>query len=108
MIIETYRGDGAREGAPITEPLLADDALLPRGIAEMDAHAQTFNQLTLEVVFRPGMRLGQLIEAQDPASPRPYRAKITGIQIQITEASIEMQLRLEQPRLDPSRLEQSR
>jgi hypothetical protein len=98
MILSVYRGDGLREGAPILEPLLSDEALLQRGVAEMDAHAHAFNQVELEVVFRPGLRLGQIVEATDPSSARPYRAKVTGIQISITEAAIEMRLNLEQPR----------
>jgi hypothetical protein len=44
------------------------------------------------------LRLGQLIEASDPANPVPYRAKITGIEIAVSEALIEMRLTLEQPR----------
>ena len=98
MILSVYRGDGLREGPPIIETLLSDEALLQRGVAEMDAHAHAFNQVELEVVFRPGLRLGQIVEATDPSSARPYRAKVTGIQISVIEAAIEMRLNLEQPR----------
>ena len=98
MIIEVYRQDGAREGSPIVEPLLADEVLIQRGTAEMDANAHAFNQIDMAVVFRPGFRLGQLIEATDPSTARPYRAKITGIQITVSEASIDANLTLEQPR----------
>lgn len=98
MIIEVYRGDGTRQGVPIIEPLLSDEALLQRGIAEMDAHAHAHHRVDLSVVFRPGCRLGQLIEASDPSSAAPYRAKITGISLTISEALIEAQLTLEQPR----------
>ncbi len=98
MILSVYRGDGLREGAPIVEPLLADDALIHRGLAEMDAHAHAFNQIEMEVVFRPGFRLGQIIEATDPSTARPYRAKVIGIQISVSEAAIDTTLNLEQPR----------
>ena len=98
MIIEVYRGDGAREGSPIVEPLLSDEALIHRGVAEMDANARACNQIEMSVVFRPGLRLGQIIEATDPSTARPYRAKVTGIQITVSEAAIETQLTLEQPR----------
>jgi len=98
MIIEVYRGLGARQGTPIIEPLLSDEALIQRGIAEMDAHAQAFNRVDMAVVFRPGLQLGQLIEASDPSSATPYRAKITGISITVSEALIETRLTLEQPR----------
>ena len=98
MIIEVYRGDGQRSGQPIVEPLLADDVLIARGTAEMDANAHAFNQIEMAVVFRPGFRLGQIIEATDPSTARPYRAKVTGIQITISEAAIDASLTLEQPR----------
>lgn len=98
MIIEVYRGDGAREGPPIVEPLLSDDALIHRGVAEMDAHAHALDHVEMTVVFRPGLRLGQIIEASDPARAAPYRAKITGIQITVSEAAIDARLTLERPR----------
>ncbi len=98
MIIEVYRGEGAREGTPVVEPLLSDDALIHRGLAEMDANAHAFNQIEMAVVFRPGVRLGQIVEATDPSTAAPYRAKVTGIQITVSEAAIDMQLNLEQPR----------
>ncbi len=98
MIIEVYRDDGMREGSPIVEPLLSDEALIHRGVAEMDASARAFNQIDLSVVFRPGLRLGQIIEATDPSTARPYRAKVTGIQITVSDAAIDTQITLEQPR----------
>ena len=98
MIVEVYRGDGLREGAPIVEPLLSDEALIHRGVAEMDAQVHPFNQIEMAVVFRPGFRLGQLVEATDPSTARPYRAKVTGIQITVSEAAIDTHLSLEQPR----------
>jgi hypothetical protein len=98
VILSVYRGDGAREGMPIVEPLLSDEALLHRGVAEMDAHAAPFNQVEMAVAFRPGLRLGQIVEATDPSAATPYRAKVTGIQITVTEASIDTTVTLEQPR----------
>lgn len=98
MIVEVYRGDGARTGAPIVEPLLSDDALIARGEAEMDANAHAFNRIDMDVVFRPGIRLGQIVEASDPSTAKAYRAKVTGIQITVSEAAIDTQINLEQPR----------
>lgn len=98
MIIEVYRDAGMQVGTPIVEPLLSDAALIQRGIAEMDAHAQAFNQIDMAVVFRPGFRLGQIVEAMDPSTARSYRAKVTGIQITVSAAAIETQLTLEAPR----------
>lgn len=98
MIVEVYRGNGLREGSPIVEPLLSDDVLIHRGVAEMDANAHSFNRVELAVVFRPGFRLGQIVEATDPSTASPYRAKVIGIQITVSEANIQTHLNLEQPR----------
>lgn len=98
MIIESYRGDGLREGTPIVEPLLSDEALLHRARAEMDANAHPFNRIEMAVVFRPGLRLGQIVQACDPSTAQPYRAKVTGLQITVTPTSIDVSLDLEQPR----------
>lgn len=97
-VIDVYRGDGLRSGSPIVETLLSDEALIQRGIAEMDANAHACNRVELAVIFRPGLRLGQIVEATDPSTALPYRAKVTGMEITVTEASIETRLTLEQPR----------
>ena len=64
----------------------------------MDANARACNRVEMSVVFRPGFRLGQIIEAADPSTAIPYRAKVTGIEITVSEALIETRLNLEQPR----------
>ncbi len=81
--IEVFRGPGDRTGAPITSPLLSDDMLIVRGRAEMNANAHAVTEHNGEIVFRPGMALGQLAEVPDISSAAPVRAKITGISISI-------------------------
>lgn len=83
MDIEVYRNAGDRSGAPITAPLLSDDMLIVRGRAEMNAHAHAVTEHTGEVIFRPGIRLGQLVESPDITSTNGVRSKITGISISI-------------------------
>jgi len=93
-----YRHGGLHEGAPLQVPLLSDAMLIERGRAVMDAQAQGCNRLDAAVVFRPGVRLGQLVEAIDPATAQPLRAKVIGMQITVGEAALALQLTLEQPR----------
>ena len=81
MIVECYRGAGQRPGEAIETPLLPDDMLVVRGTAAMDAQAHRINTVTIDLVPRPGSRLGQLIEYVDPASGLAVRGKITGIRI---------------------------
>jgi hypothetical protein len=86
MDIEVYRGAGDRTGSPIITPLLSDDMLIVRGRAEMNAnaHAHAVTEHSGEVIFRPGMRLGQLAESPDITSTSSIRSKITGISISIS------------------------
>lgn len=64
----------------------------------MDANAHAIDSVELTVVYQPGMRLGQIIEASDPVTPTPWRAKITGIHLAIDNTQIDMRLTLEKPR----------
>jgi hypothetical protein len=84
MDIEVYRGAGDRTGSPVVTPLLSDDMLIVRGRAEMNANAHAVTEHSGEVIFRPGMRLGQLAESPDITSARSIRSKITGISISIS------------------------
>jgi len=83
VIVEVYRGAGDRIGDPITVPLLSDAVLVTRGRAEMDAHAHQAMLVTLDIVPRPGVRLGQIIEAIDPTSATALRGKVTGVKIKV-------------------------
>lgn len=87
MIVECYRGAGMRQGDIINAPMLPDAMLVERGRAEMDANAHMVNIVTLDVVPRTGVRLGQLIEATDPTSALPLRGKVTGIKISVRAGS---------------------
>lgn len=84
MIVEVYRGTGDRTGQPIASPLLSDDMLIVRGRAEMNANAHAVTEHFGDVIFRQGMRLGQLVESPDITSADAIRAKITGISISIS------------------------
>lgn len=83
MAIEVYRGAGDHNGQPITAPLLSDDMLIVRGRAEMNAHAHRFVEHSGELMFRPGMRLGQLVQLPDPTTTNAVIAKVTGIVMSI-------------------------
>ena len=104
MDIEVYRGSGDRSGVPIVSPLLSDDMLIVRGRAEMNAYAHTVTEHSGEVIFRPGMRLGQLAHLPDITSTAGVRAKITGISIAISlsdganpSLTLDTQIKLRQP-----------
>jgi len=98
MMITAYRGDGLRVAPePITSALLSDAALIPRARAELDANAHALIELDLAIVPRVGLSLGQLIATTNPATMGAQIGKITGISIDISQASIATTLTVECP-----------
>ena len=78
--IVVIRGAGDRKGEDIISPLLwTIEAKLARGTAEMGAHAEPMQSVSLTIVYRPGLRLGQLVEVNDSIQGASWRGKITGI-----------------------------
>ena len=98
MIIEVYRDDGLRVGVPIVEPLLSDSALIHRGRAEMDQHAQPLNKHELDVFFRPGIRPGQLLSVEDLTTGGTIRGKVVGMSITLAKTNLTCSVTLEEPR----------
>lgn len=78
--IVVIRGAGDRKGSDITEPLLYSlEAKLARGTAEMDEHSEEQQVVDLTITYRPGVRMGQLVEVNDSIQGATWRGKITGI-----------------------------
>ena len=60
-----FRGAGDKDGGEIFNPLLSDvSAALQRGKFEIDFNTPTI-QNSLEVVYSPGLRLGQQVSVSD-------------------------------------------
>lgn len=97
MIIEGYRYSGDRIGDPVSEPMLSDNVLSTRCIAELNRNAHPFTDVSLDIKFRNNLRLGQLVSVDDPLRPEPYRGVIRGLSISIRDSSIETHLDLEVP-----------
>lgn len=74
-----------RDAGNISGPNIADALLAPlhakleRGRVEMDEHARPAKNVSLEIVFRPGLRLGHVVEVHDVLQGARYRGKITSI-----------------------------
>jgi hypothetical protein len=88
MNIEVYRGDGARRGADIQEPLLGTSlqAALARGRAELNAQAHRWQQVELLLPYRNDLALGDLLSVTDAyavESPT-WVGRVIGISHQIS------------------------
>jgi hypothetical protein len=85
--IIVLRAPGDKQGGQVIDPLLTQlEAALERGRNELDEHATLQQQVQLKVVFRPGLRLGQLCEVIDSLQGATWYGKIIGISHQISPA----------------------
>jgi hypothetical protein len=81
VTIEAIRGDGARDGGEILEPLLGDSlqAAIARGRAELDAAAHARDRLRLTLDYRPDLTLGQRIDIADPELGAVWQGEVVGL-----------------------------
>ena len=94
--IIVVRNAGDLQGEDIVDALLSTVPVqLARGQAELDAHSSTPQSVSLDVVFRTGLELGQLAEVHDAMQGTSYRGKITGISHRINNGAVTTLLDLE-------------
>ncbi len=99
VVVFRYLGD--KRGEDITEALLSTTpAKLERGRVEMDAHALPIQTVSMTIVYRAGIRLGQLVEVHDSTQGASWRGKITSIVHRITKAKHVTELTLARPTED--------
>lgn len=77
------RGAGDRRGEDIIEPLLGGSvpAALARGRNELDNQASSPQSVSVECVFRTGMRVGQHVRFYDFDSGEAWDGKITSLTV---------------------------
>lgn len=78
VVVIRYAGNIS--GPNVTDALLSTlTAKLERGRVEMDQHALPSRVVSLDIVYRPNLRLGQIVEVHDDLQGGMYRGKITSI-----------------------------
>ena len=102
--VVTIRYGGDRTGDDITDSLLSTDAAkVERGRAELDTNAQPMQDTSLGLVYRPGVRPGQLVEVHDGAQGESYRGKVTSVSYRVRGGSrpdVSLDVGLVRPRDD--------
>ena len=99
--VVVFRGAGDRKGQDIVEALLSDtSAKVERGRVEMDEHADPAQSVSMDIVYRPGVRLGQLVEVHDSTQGKSWRGKISGITHKIKRTSHVTELTISRPTED--------
>lgn len=92
------RGAGDVSGDEIVEALLYDTAArIERGRVEMDEHATVNQNVTLTILYRPGLRLGQLVEVGDSVQGAAWRGKIVGINHKYEQSSLVTTIDVKRP-----------
>lgn len=96
LFVVRYTGD--QRGPDIIDALITENAVaLERGRNELDATAILQQEVEQTVVFRPNLRLGQLVETVDALQGKVWRGKITGISHKILSGRVETDLRITRP-----------
>lgn len=99
--IVVFRGVGDKKGQDIVEALLSStSAKLERGRVELDEHALPNQSVTMQIVYRAGVRLGQLVEVHDSTQGKSWRGKITAIAHKITKTKHVTDLTISRPTED--------
>ncbi len=99
--IVVFRGAGDRKGQDIVEPLLSSvTAKVERGRVEMDEHAKPAQSVTMDIVYRPGVRLGQLAEVHDATQGKSWKGKIVSITHKVKRTSHVTELTISRPTED--------
>jgi len=83
--IVVFRDLGDRQGDDIVDPLVTEIFVgLSRGRAELDQRASNKSDIRYQTVYRSNVRLGDLIEISDALQGLTYRAKVVGINHEIS------------------------
>jgi hypothetical protein len=97
--VVVVRYDGDRDGGELFDPLLASiDAAVARGTQEINA-STPINTVTLQTVFRTGVRRGQLVEVLDAMQGVTWRGIVMGINHVVEGPSVYTQLDIEREAL---------
>jgi len=96
IVVFRYAGD--KKGQDIVEALLTSVAAkLERGRVELDKYAKPAQSVTMDIVYRAGIRLGQLVEVNDSTQGKSWRGKVVGIVHKIKKESHVTELTITRP-----------
>jgi hypothetical protein len=99
MTIDIFviRGAGDRPGDDVVDGLIGSlPVALARGRAELDERAQPLVPVTIEAVFRDGLRLGHTLRCQDSVRGT-WAGKITGITHRATGGALSTAVQMRRP-----------
>lgn len=96
--IIVQRGAGVRQGKDVIDPLLSTiGACLARGRMELDEHTEGLQPVSMLVLYRPGLLLGDLLEVYDAYYGTVWYGKLVGIEHTVEGPEITTSLRVVRP-----------
>lgn len=97
IIIEVYRDAGDRRGNDVVDPLIGSvPCAVERGRVEMDAQAHPRTKVTMTIVYRSGLRPGQLVKAMD-LDGTWYIGMVTGVAHNLVAGKCTTTLTIDKP-----------
>jgi hypothetical protein len=98
--IFVQRDAGDKRGEDIVDPLIGSlPVAIARGRNELDEHAQPMQTVTMEAVYRDGVRLGQTVMVNDSRAGVFWVGKIAGITHSARGIELATTLRIKRARL---------
>jgi hypothetical protein len=95
--IVVIRDPGDVSGEDVVSPLISSlEVALSRGRQEIEKHAQA-KSVSLKVVWRPGVRKGQIVEVSDPIQGPVWRGVVLGLSHVVDGPEVYSVLDVEQP-----------
>ena len=93
-----YRDEGDKPLATIENVLIYEDSVaLARGTQEMDEHAQIFMSTSMDVVYRSGVEMAQIIKVAEHTHAPYLNSKITDISYKIDATGVTMSFGARRP-----------
>lgn len=78
--IAVARYEGNRQAPPVIDQLIVTiPVALNRGRNELDYLAYRHTTVQLQIVYRPGVELGQVVEVRDELQGIAWRGKVVGL-----------------------------
>lgn len=96
--IIVQRNAGNMQGEDIIDPLLTTlDVCLVRGRMELDEACEALQPIALDVLYRDGVRCGQVVEVFDEFFGEVWYGKIIGISHQFSGVELTTSLKVAKP-----------
>ena len=98
IVTVVIHGAGTSKSDDIVEAILTDNiAQRERGITELGKRGTTAQIVNMQIKYRTGVALQQMIEVVDELQGQAWRGKIVGVEHRVKNASLTSFIEVEKP-----------